>query len=827
MTMRSPGKYLLTRLLPLGLLLGAELARGQPPAVTGAGVFASPNTVFELAEPIWAVVYFDAEVTVTGVPQLALTIGAQTRQASFAGFYTRRSPPGLLFRYPVGPTDYDANGISIGVDALTLNGGTIRSSDGTDALLSVGRHAFANHSGRNVDGSRETTPVANGLLIDPPTSGDTFELAETISVWVWFTRAVAVTGVPQLALTIGTETRYASFAEAEAAMLPPIASGPDYAPRPLNFRYTVASSDGDEDGISIAASALTLNGGTITIKGGTRNAALVLESGLTISDSAGHKVDGESGGEEDEETDDNEAPQVVGTLAHLELDAGETAAVDVAAVFADADDDSLRYSAAAEGDVVALTTSNGTVRVRGVRPGRATVVVTAADPAGLTATTTFRVAVGVLLWAQGGRPAAPEGGTVVLELSLSKPLTVPVSTRWRIEPDEDPSTDDADAADYFESSGVVSLPPGETAATIAIAIADDDDIEPAREHFVVHLEPLKHGNVALARHAGTQAVIQEGVCDRTPAVRDELWDHVVGCHWPNPTALEALSSLDLSRRNIGALRPNDLLGLLGLRRLDLSGNALRALPIGLFTDLESLEEVSVEDNPGAPFALTIDLQRLDAAPSATGPAQLAARTLWAAPFDLSAALSASPADAVRGDLPATVAIAAGATMSEPFSAASNGEAALVLRVGPARLPAECLDPPCFRGFETVAGPPLTLFRRAPRVLVVPRPEPLRGGDVLRVPLAELVAAEPGDTLRWEATSSDEALATVRIVDGALEVTPELASAGTAEITLVVADAAGLSATLRFEVRVEFHWPRGPARGWRSTLGRLLPPPDPM
>ena len=823
MTIHSPAKYL----LPLGLLLGAEFARGQAPAVTGAGVFASPTgNVFELAEPIWAVVYFDAEVTVTGVPRLALTIGAQTRYASFAGLYTRRSPPGLLFRYPVGPADYDLNGISIGADALTLDGGTIRSSDGTDALLGLGRHALPDQPGRNVDGSRESTPVANGLLIDPPTNGDTFKLAETISVWVWFTRAVAVTGVPQLALTIGTETRYASFAESQAAMLPPLASSPDFAPRPVNFRYAVASSDRDEDGISVEANALTLNGGTIRIRGGTRPAALVLESGLTVSNSAGHKVDGESADEEDEETDDNEAPQVVGALAYLELDVGETAVVDVAAVFADADDDSLRYSAAAEGGVVALTISDGTVRVRGVRPGRAVVVVTAADPAGLTATTTFRVAVGVLLWAQGGRPAAPEGGTVVLELSLSKPLTVPISTRWRIEPDEDPATDDADAADYFESSGVVSLPPRETAATIEIAIADDEDIEPAREHFVVHLEPLKHDNVALARHAGTQAVIQEGVCDRTPAVRDELWDHVVGCHWPNPTALEALSSLDLSRRNIPALRPNDLLGLLRLRRLDLSGNALKALPAGLFTDLERLEEISLEDNPGAPFALTIELERLDAEPSAAGPAQLVARTAWAAPFRLVAALSASPAGAARGNLPATVEIAAGATMSEPFSAASSRGAPLVLRAGPAPLPTECEEPPCFRGFETVAGPALTLFRRAPRVLVVPRPAPLRGGDALRVPLAGLVAADPGDALRWQAASSNEALATVRIVDGALEVTPELASAGTAEITLVVTDTAGLSATLRFEVRVEFHWPRGPARGWRSTLRRLLPPPDP-
>ena len=28
---------------------------------------------------------------------------------------------------------------------------------------------------------------------------------------------------------------------------------------------------------------------------------------------------------------------------------------------------------------------------------------------------------------------------------------------------------------------------------------------------------------------------------------------------------------------------------------------------------------------------------------------------------------------------------------------------------------------------------------------------------------------------------------------------------------------GQTATVRFEVRVEFHWPTNPARGWRSVI----------
>ena len=48
--------------------------------------------------------------------------------------------------------------------------------------------------------------------------------------------------------------------------------------------------------------------------------------------------------------------------------------------------------------------------------------------------------------------------------------------------------------------------------------------------------------------------------------------------------------------------------------------------------------------------------------------------------------------------------------------------------------------------------------------------------------------------------------------------PELASEGTAQIILVATDALGFEATVRFDVQVEFHWPRG----WRSILGNATP-----
>ena len=115
-----------------------------------------------------------------------------------------------------------------------------------------------------------------------------------------------------------------------------------------------------------------------------------------------------------------------------------------------------------------------------------------------------------------------------------------------------------------------------------------------------------------------------------------------------------------------------------------------------------------------------------------------------------------------------------------------------------------------------------LFRQPPRALAAPQPEPLAGND-LRLRLASLVAAgdAPG-VLRFEATSSDESVATARVVGGYLLVEPEPAAEGTTEIVLVATDSAGLAATLRFEVRVEFFAPTRAAAGWRSALPTVAP-----
>ncbi len=541
---------------------------------------------------------------------------------------------------------------------------------------------------------------------------------------------------------------------------------------------------------------------------------------VAVADGQDGAVSGTAVGEVAEPV--NAAPRLAEELPDLQLDVGETRTVDLDAAFEDPNGDRLRYSASSDSGAVSVRATSSAAHVRGVRPGEATVTVTATDPEDLSATATFDVAVGALL-SLSGDAAAPEGGAIVLTATLGRPLAEPLAVSWRIASDDDPATADADASDY-RSAGATTIPAGETAAPIEIAVVDDADIEPARERFVVALDEPQTANVGLSRRARATATIQEGVCDRTPAVRNALARGWRDCRWPRPADLARIPALDLNARGIDSLRENDLLGLAGLERLGLSANALEALPPGLFAGLQHLREVSVEDNPGAPFGLAVTLVRTDAAPWAPGPAIVSARTALGAPFAMAAPLVAIPTSTAETALPTTVAVAAGETTGATFAASQPAGSPLTLRADAPPMPtAQCNGTPCFRGFETTPGSPLVLFHRPPRPLAAPAPEPLAAGDPLRLPLASLVA--PGDApegMAWKAFSSDASVATARIVGAALLVQPELASEGTAQITLVATDALGFATTVRFEVQVQFHWPRGPSRGWRSTLGNTTP-----
>ncbi len=214
-------------------------------------------------------------------------------------------------------------------------------------------------------------------------------------------------------------------------------------------------------------------------------------------------------------------------------------------------------------------------------------------------------------------PDVSEGLDAIISVRLDPPPASPIIVRYALGADGDPATADADTADY-RAEGSVPVPAGTGVAEVRIAIRDDDDIEPARETFLFSLDaPAAGAGYELGATTSTHVTIAEGVCDRTPEIRDAL---VVRSRADRCSAVTTqhlgITTLNLAGIAIPTLRPGDLSGLYNLRNLDLSGVGFTAFPVGVFGDLTSLETLRLRNNgfetlPADAFAGLGHLKTLD------------------------------------------------------------------------------------------------------------------------------------------------------------------------------------------------------------------------
>ena len=203
---------------------------------------AGADGTYELGDRVEVKVAFSDVVHVTGAPVVTLSIGANSRQAAFA---SGSGTPELTFHYAVQDGDLDEDGISIAANALT--GGVIADVDGNPADRAFA--ALAPQPAHRVDGVAPEGIGVEALAITSDAGADrTYRVGDVVEVTVEFSDAVHVTGDPVVTLSVGAHSRPAAFAAGSGT-------------RRLAFRYTVRSGDADEDGISIAADAVT--GGTI------------------------------------------------------------------------------------------------------------------------------------------------------------------------------------------------------------------------------------------------------------------------------------------------------------------------------------------------------------------------------------------------------------------------------------------------------------------------------------------------------------------------------------------------------------------------------------
>ncbi len=179
----------------------------------------------------------------------------------------------------------------------------------------------------------------------------------------------------------------------------------------------------------------------------------------------------------------NRPPAAVGTIADRELMVGDSAVIDVAGHFTEPDGQALGFSAAVSDSArLAGAVAGAVVTVVAVAKGEAVVTVTATDPGGLAATQSFRVKV-------PNRPPVPVDSIPAREIMVGSADTLDLSPFFS-DPDADPLiyltavSDTAVAAATVSGSAltVTGLARGEAGVTIT---ATDDEGLSATQRFGV------------------------------------------------------------------------------------------------------------------------------------------------------------------------------------------------------------------------------------------------------------------------------------------------------------------------------------------------------
>ena len=240
---------------------------------------AGTDSTYHNGDAIEVTATFGENVTVTGTPQIPMTIGSNTRNATYE---SGSGGTELVFSYTVVTADVDNDGLEIAAGNVALNGGTIKTTVG-DTAAALDHGGVSASTAHKVDGA---APGVTSVAISSNAGTDqTYALGDTISVSVTFGKNVTVTGTPRVELSPGIgpppvpdgprTPRFASFASGSGTST-------------LTFRYVVAAGDLQTGGIGVAANGLELNGGTIEHQAGKT----ALLGHTAVAASADHKVDG-------------------------------------------------------------------------------------------------------------------------------------------------------------------------------------------------------------------------------------------------------------------------------------------------------------------------------------------------------------------------------------------------------------------------------------------------------------------------------------------------------------------------------------------------------
>ena len=247
------------------------------PTVNKVSITSVIRSYFGLGATLQATVTFSENVTVTGTPQLTLKVGTADR---IAAYKSGTGTAALVFEYTVAAGDTDTDGIEIEANKLSLNSGTIKDAAGNAATLT--HAALGTQTNYKVDGilpTVETVEIVSNAGADKTyATGDKIKVRVTFSEKIYF---ILLQGLEQwISLTVGT---------AEEKAYAPL-SYENLLTKTVDFEYTVASSDTDTDGISIAANKIATVNHTYGFRDQADNTATDLTHDA-LAAQASHKVE--------------------------------------------------------------------------------------------------------------------------------------------------------------------------------------------------------------------------------------------------------------------------------------------------------------------------------------------------------------------------------------------------------------------------------------------------------------------------------------------------------------------------------------------------------
>lgn len=222
-------------------------------------------------------VVWDEIITVTGIPQIMLELGAIDMPASYtAGTGTDT----LTFTYTIAIGDTNGDLDYTSTFALAENGGSMEDSAGNTASvllpLNGGVGSISDDQAIVVDTS---APILGQVLTFK--ANGTYGVSEVIDLIIEFSENIYVTGTPQLTLETGVLDQNVDFSSGDGTNL-------------LTFSYTVAANHISSDLDYKSISSLNLNGGALKDIGGNNAPIVLVAPGVvnSISDDKNIVIDG-------------------------------------------------------------------------------------------------------------------------------------------------------------------------------------------------------------------------------------------------------------------------------------------------------------------------------------------------------------------------------------------------------------------------------------------------------------------------------------------------------------------------------------------------------